>query len=239
MNFQWKLIVQKIDARTERERGLLFLIVMALLVLVATQFAIAPLLKQQKVINAKLQQNTTLSETLTRELNNLQNAQNSDVNANVKQQIAEHKKMLAVRDQKLKQFQQSLVAAERIDTLLESILKKNKTLRLVSLRSFPVVDVMNRLEKTEQSVAIAATAGESSAAAKKLDGMGQRGLFKHEVEIVVEGNYLDMLAYLRNLEAMPERLYWSKSALQVQEYPKSRLSLRVFTLSLERKWLDL
>lgn len=235
MNFQWKSIAKKIDARTERERALLFLIVVALLFVAGMQVVISPLLKQQKLINSKLQQNSTLSASLSKELTNVQTIQASDVNANVKQQIAEHKKMLAQRDQKLKQFERSLVAADKIDALLESILKKNKTLRLVSLKSFPVVDMMNGAEKQESS----SSQNEQTTVGKKTNGMTQRGLFKHEVEIVVEGNYLDMLDYLKRLEAMPERLYWSRSALQVQEYPKSRLSLRVFTLSLERKWLDL
>lgn len=236
--FQWKTLALKIDARTERERGLLFAVVLSVLLLLSMQFVISPLLKQQTAINQKIQQNSTLMETLTKELSHLQNTQHADVNAGIKLQLAEHKKMLAVRDEKLLRFQKSLVASDKIDLLLESILKKNQHLRLVSLKSFPVADVMNGETKLEQVLASPASSSAASSE-QKLVQAPQRGLFKHEVEIVVEGNYLDMLAYLKNLEAMPERLYWSRSNLQVLEYPKSRLSLRVFTLSLERKWLDL
>ena len=50
------------------------------------------------------------------------------------------------------------------------------------------------------------------------------GLFKHEVELVVEGNYLDLLSYLQGLESLPQRLYWKQSHLRVVEHPQSSVS---------------
>jgi MSHA biogenesis protein MshJ len=64
-------------------------------------------------------------------------------------------------------------------------------------------------------------------------------IYKHEVEIVFQGNYLDMLSYMRELESLPEQVYWNKGKLTVIEYPKASLTLNLFTLSLEKKWLNL
>jgi MSHA biogenesis protein MshJ len=45
--------------------------------------------------------------------------------------------------------------------------------------------------------------------------------------------------YLEQLEAMPWQLLWANAKLNVDEYPKSTLTLRLFTLSLDKKWLNL
>ncbi|MBC3882116.1 hypothetical protein H8K35_12045 [Undibacterium sp. LX40W] len=238
MKFDWKYIANKIDSRPERERGLLFAVVLAIVVLLGMNFVVSPLLRQQKDLNAKIQQHLTMTQSMTEQLNALQIAQNVDVDANLKQKIQEYRTLLETKDQTLSQFQKSLVPSAKIDYLLESILKRNKNLRLISLRTLSVVDLMNDTALV-MPMTVASNASASLDEDVKKAALEQRGLFKHEVEIVVEGGYLDMLAYMQSLESMPERVYWSRSDLSVLEYPKSRLSLRVFTLSLERKWLQL
>jgi MSHA biogenesis protein MshJ len=41
------------------------------------------------------------------------------------------------------------------------------------------------------------------------------------------------------LEAMPTQLFWGRAELQVEEYPDARLTLTLYTLSLDRKWIKL
>ncbi len=239
MNAQWKKISDKIDSRSERERGLLFLVALAVVFLLGFNVFISPKMKQQKLSELKQQQDAAKMQTLTQELTVLQANQSADIDAEVKHQISEHKKMLDVVNGKLEQFQKGLVTPEKMDSLLETILKQNKSLKLVSLKSFPVVNIIpdNRTATEAVPASGAQTAVELKPVTSSADA--EIGLFKHEVEIVLEGNYLDMLNYMRNLEAIPERLYWGKSHLRVIEYPNARLSLRVFTLSLEKKWLNM
>lgn len=64
-------------------------------------------------------------------------------------------------------------------------------------------------------------------------------IYRHGVEITVQGSYLDMLNYMAELEAMPWQIFWSKAKLSVDEYPKTTLTLTLFTLSLDKKWMNL
>ncbi len=64
-------------------------------------------------------------------------------------------------------------------------------------------------------------------------------LYRHGVEITVRGNYLDMIDYMAALEGMPTQLFWGGAKLEVEEYPSSRLTLTMYTLSLDPKWLKL
>jgi MSHA biogenesis protein MshJ len=64
-------------------------------------------------------------------------------------------------------------------------------------------------------------------------------IFRHGVEVVVHGGYLELLEYMAALEALPWRLYWGKVQLNVDTYPNATLTMDVYTLSLDRKWLNL
>ena len=51
------------------------------------------------------------------------------------------------------------------------------------------------------------------------------------------GSYLDLLAYLKDLEKLPNQMYWGKLDLTVAAYPQVTLKLSVYTLSLDPAWL--
>lgn len=63
------------------------------------------------------------------------------------------------------------------------------------------------------------------------------GLFKHGVEIRLEGNYQELTAYLERLEQAKSKLLWSSVTLVAEQHPKLVLTLTVYTLSLDRAWL--
>lgn len=64
-------------------------------------------------------------------------------------------------------------------------------------------------------------------------------IYKHGVELTVQGSYPELLSYLAELEKMPWQLFWGKVKMNVEEYPRATLTLTVFTLSLDKKWLNL
>ena len=88
-------------------------------------------------------------------------------------------------------------------------------------------------------VAPAATAPPGAAGGKaQLPGQ-QELLYRHGVQLELQGSYLDMVSYMEALERMPSQLFWGKATLEAQEYPKARLTLTLYTLSLDTKWISL
>jgi MSHA biogenesis protein MshJ len=55
----------------------------------------------------------------------------------------------------------------------------------------------------------------------------------------LQGSYLDMVSYMEALEQLPVQLFWGKAKLDAQQYPNSRLTLTLYTLSLDPKWMKL
>jgi MSHA biogenesis protein MshJ len=66
-----------------------------------------------------------------------------------------------------------------------------------------------------------------------------RRLYVHTIELVLEGQYLDVLDYLRTLEALPWHFYWRQLELTTTHYPTNRIRLELGTFSAESDWMGL
>lgn len=241
MKQQWTQLTNKIDALTLRERGIMLLVISAAIVFLFNSLLIDPQYAKQKILSDKIkQEQAQIAATrmeITQRLANI----STDPDADIKRRIASAEKQLALAESTLQALQKNLVRPEKMTALLENILKRNHQLQLLSLKNLPLVNVMDEIEDTTSVTNKAATAT-NPAAGTSVNGAEQslRGaIYKHEVEIVLQGNYLDMLNYMRELESLPEQVYWNKAKLSVIEYPKASLTLHLFTLSLEKKWLNL
>ena len=118
------------------------------------------------------------------------------------------------------------------DTLANEKAMKEKSTPASAAASSPIAVVASALSGASASASASASPSVATPAATAQ-------IFKHEVEIVLAGNYLDLLAVLQEMEKLPWQLYWAKASLRTEQYPQSTLTLRVFTLSLDQIWLDL
>jgi MSHA biogenesis protein MshJ len=62
-------------------------------------------------------------------------------------------------------------------------------------------------------------------------------LYRHGLVLVLEGGYLDCLAYLKSMERLPWRLFWGSLLVETEEYPQTRITIELHTMSLEREWI--
>lgn len=250
----WLSFLRKIDILSMRERAILFVLCSVGVLMIGFTFLIEPQLKLQKTLKTQQQTHQMQMGILQEELAQLSGAMRGDPDAEIKARLNEAKARLLLMDSDLSNLQKNLVAPDKMDTLLQNILKRNKRLQLISLKSFPVVNLFDVAKTSDSAANASASAAEAatnaastanqvlpSSSGSKIGTLNtdELSIYKHEVELVLEGNYLDMLAYIKELEAMPEQVYWSRGSLNVLEYPKASLSLQIFTLSLEKKWLNL
>jgi len=62
-------------------------------------------------------------------------------------------------------------------------------------------------------------------------------LYRHGLEIEVEGTFAACLEYIEAIESLPWRLYWQVLDLEVIDYPLNRMRIEVSTLSLNEEWI--
>jgi MSHA biogenesis protein MshJ len=167
-------------------------------------------------------------------------------------QLQQLKQQVAQLNASLTEMQKGLVPPERMAALLEDILKRDGSLRLMSLKTLPVANIAEAVTGTAPASsaspsAVAASSAQSNPASSAAAGGKPQSdttpadalIYRHGVELAVRGTYLDMLRYMAQLETMPMQVFWGKTRLEVDEYPQATLTLTLYTLSLDKKWLNL
>jgi MSHA biogenesis protein MshJ len=214
----WNRWVQRLDALTERERVLILLAGAALIAVVAFLAGIEPALKQRRVLAARMADQQAQIIAARAQKDALTRALAQDPDAAIREQITERRREIAEIDAQLAGLQRTLVTPQRMPIVLEQLVGRDQGVRLVSLRNLPAAPLTEK-EADE-------TASQSPRA----------HVYKHGVEVVVEGRYLDLLAYVTRLERQPWQVYWGKTVMSA-EWPRVVVSLTLYTLSLDRSWL--
>lgn len=238
-------LMARVDALTLRERGLLFGAAATLIVFVGHVTVLGPIYREHDALRRQIGQQQNNLMGMDGEIAAKVQAYQVDPDAPAREKLEAIRRETAALGDSLLAMEHGLVPPERMAPLVDTILRANARLKLVSMRTLPV-ESMSSLAGVAgaqsggiaPAVAAAAAPAESPAAAPG-QAPSPALLYRHGVEVTVRGNYLDMVDYMSALEAMPTRLFWGRAQLDVEEYPASRLTLTLYTLSLDRKWMKL
>jgi len=135
-------------------------------------------------------------------------------------------------DERLRERMRGLIQPREMARVLEDVLVRRTRLRLETVRSLPPRPLVEP-GPAGDGPRVAETDGtEAEAAARPA-----AGVWRHGLEITFHGTYLDTLAYLRELERLPWEFYWDGVVLEVEKYPRARVTITVHTLGLEEGWI--
>jgi MSHA biogenesis protein MshJ len=194
---------------------------------------IEPELAKQRRLSREVVQRQGEIRELQTQVQKLTLMRQADPDKALRQKVEELRKRVAEMDARLADEQRRFAAPNQVSALLEEMLSRNRRLRLVDLRSLPAAPLHGEAQKPAAGAA-------DKPAAEKPGAMRQAAsqIYRHGVEITVTGNYLDLLAYLQDLEKLPSQLYWGRAELDASAgRPQVSLKLSVYTLSLDLAWL--
>lgn len=227
MKESWGKLASRYDALLLRERWLIAAAILGGIVLIGYSLYVEPALQRVKLAERSLtEQRAQLSALQTQSIALQTPEQDPDVAARA--ELEGLKKKLGELNARVSVLESSLVPPQRMSALLEDMIGGKSGLRLLSLKTLPLSPL---LEKKPLAEAAAAEKAEDKLANTSV------GLFKHGVEIRLEGSYQELTAYLERLEQAKSKLLWSSVALAAEQHPKLVLTLTVYTLSLDRAWL--
>ncbi|GGX45001.1 hypothetical protein [Saccharospirillum salsuginis] len=71
-------------------------------------------------------------------------------------------------------------------------------------------------------------------------GDGDSGvvLYRHRLELDLQGSFPALIGYLEAIEDKPWQLFWDEISIETDNYPQLRIRLRVHTLSDKKEWLN-
>jgi MSHA biogenesis protein MshJ len=220
-------LVAKVDGFSLRERALVFAAAAFLVVSLINSVFLQPLLAKQKILSAQVVQQQEKMKEVQAQLNELLQAQQAEANSPQRERIRVMRQQISEGDDYLKSRRDKLVPPEKMAQLLEQVLNKNGRLRLVALETLPVSLLIEPSGDVDSKVMEAA----------RIDS-AEKQIYKHGVKITVRGSYADLLQYLTALEKLQTQMFWGVAKMDVVQHPTVELTLTLYTLSLDKTWLQ-
>jgi MSHA biogenesis protein MshJ len=235
MKQSWRNFLIKIDGISLRERIFVFVAALAVLVAGLQIGLLDPLIAKQVSLSQRIIDQNNRIAGIDAEILQKLHAFDVDPDLAARKRLRELKLQPQQLSDELRAMEQSMVAPGKMAPLLESILKANGQLQLLSMKSLPRSTLFDMVS----AAATLTTVAPGAAAAPVASPSAAKLIYRHGIEITVQGRYPDLLAYLAALDTMPAKLYWGNAQLVVDAYPVSRLTFTVYTLSLDQIWIKL
>ena len=225
MKQAWEKLARRFDALQRRERVMVFAAGVAIIAGLGFVLAIDGAIARHKLLAASADKHRidlTQLQTQNAELSRLLS---QDPDAEGRKQIDDLQRRLGGYDNELRGVQQGLVPPKQMVRVLEDMLNRDSHVRLVKLRTLPV------------SALVEPVGGTAGGAAATSPAPAKHQVYKHGIELTVEGGYLDLLEYQSRLEKLPWRMFFARTSVNSVEYPKVLMTITLYTLSLEEAWL--
>ncbi|MGH8739597.1 MAG: hypothetical protein ACREUN_01730 [Burkholderiales bacterium] len=213
MSDLWRRYAGKFDVLSLRERLMVSAAVMvALLALVYIGMIEPEIKKQQRAAAATLQKQSEM-RALDAQVQALIASRASDPDRERRERLAQLRGELGELEKRIGAEERRFTAPAQMRGVVEGVLGRARGVALVEMKTLAVGTIAPKETK-------------------------ERLIYRHGLELTVSGSYLDLLAYVRDLEALPTQLYWGELNLDASQYPKVQMKLTVYTLSLDRAWLS-
>jgi MSHA biogenesis protein MshJ len=221
----WQHYSARFLAMSARERLMVGAVTLVSIVYLASIMWLTPTFERAQKYS---QQSTARAEELTDldgQMKTLSEHLESDPNTALRRELDSLERQISSVEERLRPYGSAMVNPTHTVTLLKELIQKTPGVRLSGFNNLPAVGLLASQQPE-------AKRGEPVK-------IFENDVYKHGFEIKLRGNYLALLTYLRMLEAQPERLFWHRAKLEVLTYPESEVTLVVYTLSLDRHWLEL
>ncbi|WP_108649167.1 type II secretion system protein GspM [Dongshaea marina] len=216
MKERWLQLSARVASMSERERLLIFIAGVVLVLFVGYLLFIEPLwISYTKARSSYWQQQQTQLQT-QQSIRQNELLLKADPDVALKRQQQQVQQQIKAVDQSLKELMISLIPPHKMTRVLERMLAYSGKLKLISLKSL----APSALQSGEKSKAAAVA------------------LYRHGIELKLEGNYLDIYHYLAALRKFPEHFYWERMDYRVLEYPQAEVTIELYTLSTSKDFIS-
>ncbi|SFG63467.1 MSHA biogenesis protein MshJ [Duganella sp. CF458] len=226
---------QRVDAMPLRQRMALFAGAIVTLAAIAWFGQFGPMLAERQSLRGVIAQQQAQLDAVDKSIESALKAFESDPNAALQRRLATVQEQIRSTSEDLLNRRQGLVQPQRIVPLLQQILAARPGLKVLALKTLPV----SGLHDGQFEALGTSTAGPTPAAAAQPVRPAAALMYRHGVELVVQGSYADLLGYMEALEKVSPRMIWGSARLNVIKHPEANLTLTVYTLSLDDTWVQL
>jgi len=223
-------VIKAYDNVTSREQSIILVTIVIILLLVGYLLIVEPVVLTNAELtenkNALVSKNLSLSE----KINNIKNEDKQDPNIPLREELNRILVDGKNLQEKINLLTQALVAPRQMVSLLEGVLIQDKQLKLLSFINLPeeaMSIVGNNLVPSPRSKEVKNNNQIEGAASEAL-------IYRHAFDVELEATYDGALQYLKRLDGLPWQLFWQDLRFQTTKYPKGKLNIRIYTLSMSK-----
>ncbi len=239
---QWQVYKDKFAQFSAREQVLIALTGMVAIIFTVYFYVAAPIYMQ--VDNLQRQNHQVINETksIRHTITELQNALTKHPDEVLKIQIAQKQRKLAAIDKSLLALTSSLVNPLEMRLALEQLLRMQKGVKLISFEvqsAQPLItaklDTANQVINKDK-----AKKNQQIKVSNNLlleTGVADTHLYRHTIKLTLKGSYFQLRDYLAQLETLPWKFFWEKFNYKLVKYPKSELTIEIYSLSLKQEFI--
>ncbi|MGR5517547.1 type II secretion system protein GspM [Vibrio harveyi] len=214
MNEFWSSLEERFDEMSGREKVLIALCGLVTVVMLLFTLVLEPKLNEVTSNDKQLRNLKQTNQQTEIEILRMQAQLKKDPNAEIDQAISQLLMESQHLSMQLSEIIEHLITPSQMASLLESVLEQQSGIHLVSLQTLPAEPITEDKEASQYS-----------------------GYYVHPVRMELTGDYFSIANYLTKLEGLPASYYWRSFSYNVEEYPKAKLVLEVYTLGSREEFI--
>lgn len=209
----------RVNALSVRERLLLLIALVTLMVMLWKSYLYDPLLGSTEIISKNIGAFQSKIYSLEGQIKNVSEKIVKDPFLELTDQVEALKKENRRLDENLKELTAQLIPPAEMASMLRSMLDDEEGLEILRVENIPEQSLFSPKDEDDEEVI------------KTLQ------VYRHGLEIEFRGTYFSTVAFLERLENLQWKLLWDTLDYTVSRYPYATVTLRVNTLSLYQGWI--
>lgn len=198
-----------------RERMLVLISAVGLIVFSAINFLLMPMFEEYTQLK-KVEKTTQASlQTVNVQVNSVKKQLADKPVEQIQRQLDNLNRQHQTKIKELDKYKLALVSSDDMATLVEEVVEENKKLLVVSLASKAPTAILTQSD----------------------DGKERVLLYKHAIDIKLQGEYFALLAFMKKIETQEKSILWSDIDYKVDEYPNALLSFEIYTISTDKEFI--
>ncbi|MCF7373412.1 type II secretion system protein M [Vibrio sp. J2-3(2022)] len=214
MNEFWISLEERFGEMSAREKVLIALCGLVVVIMLLFTLVLEPKLNEiisnERQLSNLKQANQKIEIDTLRIQAQLKKDPNAEIDRTISNLLTESQHL----SMQLAEIIEHLITPSQMAELLENVLEQQSGIHLLSLQTLPSEPITEDKEASQYS-----------------------GYYVHPVRMELTGDYFSIANYLNKLESLPASYYWRSFSYKVEEYPKAKLVLEVYTLGSREEFI--
>ncbi|HHF3076286.1 TPA: type II secretion system protein GspM [Vibrio diabolicus] len=214
MNEFWISLEERFGEMSAREKVLIALCGLVVVIMLLFTLVLEPKLNEiisnERQLSNLKQANQKIEIDTLRIQAQLKKDPNAEIDRAISNLLTESQRL----SMQLAEIIEHLITPSQMAELLENVLEQQSGIHLLSLQTLPSEPITEDKEASQYS-----------------------GYYVHPVRMELTGDYFSIANYLNKLESLPASYYWRSFSYKVEEYPKAKLVLEVYTLGSREEFI--